>query len=204
MKYLGIAFLIWSIAIVGFAFKKSDFPTSAPGTEARGLAVMERRCRGILLGMTVLLVGVYLLDRSRSSQALAHAGAALMITHTRFCPKCGKPSRKSECARAVPKASSGIWKQFWIIPPRSCPECGSYVEMSAVRILGLGFVLLFWGELSCFGFQGVPDFVLAPACISGLLGIVVFPIGLLVHERQFRKIKHYLAAHKAPIGAPCL
>ena len=190
MKYLWMAFVALGLVSFAFAFRTSDIPVPAPNTDlegARGLSLLERRCRGISVGIVALAFGFYFLERERTSQRVAHISSTLLLTRSRICPKCGRPSRRSECLRG---------KQFGFIPRRLCPECGGYVEQSAARILALGFALLFWAILGAFAIQGAPDFVLAPACISAPLGAILFGLGLVVFDRQFRRVKHYISTRE--------
>jgi hypothetical protein len=185
VKYLAIAFLILGIVCITFGCHHSDIPSGAPNTDtegARSLADIEHFCSATLLGLVAIVFGLYFADRARAGRAVIHGSAALALTRPRFCPKCGKPLRMSECKRG---------KQFGFIPRRLCPECGSFVEQSGARIFGLGFVLLFWAIFGGFRWEGAPDFVLATACIAGPIGFILFVAGAGIVDRQFRLVKRY-------------
>src|SRR5439155_21266025 len=108
-----------------------------------------------------------------------------------FCPKCGKPLRRSECLRG---------KQFGIVPRLLCPECKSYVERSGALAFASGVALLLGAILGPLTSEGWPDMVIASTCISAPIRLCLFLVGILALDRQARKAKHYVSAHNQTLS----
>src|SRR5882724_3968612 len=164
MKNISGLFLILFFALVFFWLGSTalihDSETTAGGPDpegAKGIAIVEKSARTICLAIVVLSTGFYFLDRLRRRESFVDSNSALLLTRSRFCPKCGKPLRKNECGRT---------KQLGLIPRLLCPDCRCYVEESGARIFLLGFVLLTSGLMGMFFSDRVPGLVLV-GCFSG-------------------------------------
>jgi hypothetical protein len=192
MRFLAIVFLAAGIACVALVVHPREIPKPAPETDTEGAWTLTRlyfRARVLMAGVASLAVGAFCYDKSLARRSPIHEAAKATMMSGRICPKCGKVSRKSECAPQ---------KHFGFIPRRRCPECGAYVERPAIWAVVAGAILLLWGLLGAFVFDGLPEVFLAPACIAAPLGFALLLVGIFSVERQFARVRKYAPKHHAP------
>ncbi len=198
MKYLPTIALILGIAGVAFSplccreVRVAVFPAAAispdvypsgEGWNSKAFAETKWFLGMLGFGLVSLAFSGYLHERSKGGNFVDR-----VMMHARFCSKCGRPLRRRDCVRK---------KQFGFIPRLACPECNGYARWSSGVLMAAGLILT--GGPFCLVANDRGKFldVLGEAgSYLFISGFVIFMLGLLRHDRQHTKARHYLLAQK--------
>jgi hypothetical protein len=194
MKYLARAFWLLGIASLVFGLvscwryqgsKYSLPPVRDTDGDYRPYVAFAGFFTGMLGGAVALSLGIYLRGCAKQARSSASVNEVLMVLRPRFCPKCGKPLRMSDCNWGT---------QFGFVPRLLCSECKVYAEHSGAIVFGLGVLLLLRACLI-----PAPERLEALSVISVPVGICLFLIGIIRMDRQHRKAKKYASRRRSGV-----
>jgi hypothetical protein len=197
MKYLSWTLIVIGLATILFGFVSCNHAANASDagrayTDSEGDAtpfiVYTRFIYTTGAAAIIVSLGLYLRTWARPEFSISRLAAHSTILYPRFCPKCGKPLRCTDCDK---------FKSPGFISRLVCRDCGVPVEYSGARVFAVAVILTVCSFLiSSFGMNynhGV-IFVLAIIAIFSIpIGLILCLISFFVMQRQFSKGRQYFS-----------
>ena len=197
MKYLAWSLIIVGLMAIFFGFESchheravylASHPSFPPEADLDASTMDEISIFSTCGGIIVLCLGLYLRSRTGSGSAAWRMAERMTFSRSRFCPKCGRPLKTSECIKEERPGFS---------PRLKCGDCDVRVSYSGMIIISIGVCIVFAAigtlcVISTFGFVGAASLLLLPVGL-GLCGA-----GALQSDRQMRKAKEYFSRCSQP------